>query len=270
MIVKSSSSSYSVGTLVGEMSNYRLYKCRKNNDERELLLQIPIDISGNGNIDRNAYFLNRLKIESDLIEEEYAKVKESTDDMLNYHFCFPELVDSFICSDQGNRVINVIAFRGVQKVEDVFPTQKIISGDHYIDYRTSAWIMGKILKLLVFTQSLKISVGMVDTGNILIVPNRHFVMIFDWSEAKNYDGLIPSEVRSEEISLAAHVVIDLLGGDYITESFPKNLEEGCIPYSEYLFCLAKGGQKRAKKAHEQFYEIIEGLWGRKFHPFTYI
>jgi hypothetical protein len=135
-----------------------------------------------------------------------------------------------------------------------------------VDLRTSAWIMGKLLKLLSFAHGEKTSVSLVSGNNILIEPNEHYTLIFDWSAARIYSSDIPREQRRQEIACAAKAVIVALGGNMETETFPND-EESSAQYTEHLLQLASGSESNAGKAHEKFYELIDSLWERAYHPF---
>ena len=262
--------SYVVGKLVAEASRYRLYLCTQEDTGRELLLQIPTDATLNGLLDRSAFILRELKRQSDELEAEYAMIKEDPKNMLNYHLAFPEIVDSFVCEEQGGRRVNIYAFRNVEDVRNMIPLSNIIEIDRQrVDLKTSGWVMGKLLKLLTFAHSLGYTVGRISPANILIEPNQHYVLIFDWFDARTHPGEeIPTDETRDEIRYAAQAVINLLGGDLESRSFPNDNEEGFAEYTKHLLYLASGAMHSAKKAHQRFYDLIRPLWGRSFHPFT--
>lgn len=269
MNLESGSHRYEVGNLVASADGYRLYLCEQECTGRQCLLQIAAAVENNGELDRAAYVLAELKGRSDETEAEYARVKTDPRAMLNYDLAFPELVDSFICQQQGGRRINVLAFRNVEKVNAIVPLIGVTARDGLrVDLRTSAWIMGKLLKLLVFAHSGGYAIGNVAGGNILIDPDQHYVLIFDWSAATTYPGEIPDDVCCEEISLAARAVITVLGGDAETGSFLDDGDAGFARYTEHLAALARGSERSAQRAHERFYELVDELWEREFYPFT--
>lgn len=270
MIVESDSQRYLVGDRVADFGAYRLYLCKQENTGRQCLFQIAADIGRNGLLDRAAYLLTELKRSSDELEEEYALVRKDPKVLLNYDLGFPELVDSFICHGQGGRRVNILAFRNVEDVGRMVPIRNITEKDHRrVDLRTSAWIMGKTLKLLEFAHSQGITVGRVDGANILIEPDEHYVVLFDWSDAHTHADTIPRKTTSNEIAQAAQAIITVLGGDFKTRSFPNDGEETFVRYTDHLLRLADGSQHTAETAHEEFYELIDGLWRREFYPFTF-
>ncbi len=260
---------YDVHKIVADAKKYRLHLCAQKASGRQCLLQIASAVEFNGELDRVAFILQELKRRSDELEEEYAQVKEDSNVMLNYEIAFPELVDSFICDEQGGRRVNVLAFRNVEDVSKMVPLSNITKKDRLrIDLRTSAWIMGKTLKFLTFAHGAGISVGLVTGNNILIEPDQHYVLIFDWSFAQMHIDKVPSDLRCQDISQAAKAVITAFGGDLETGYFPGVDDEDFHRHTDYLVQLAHGRETRAEKAHENFYKIVDSLWKREFYPFT--
>ena len=260
---------YSVGSLVAESEKYRLYLCKQEGTERQCLFQIATEIRHNGSLDRNAFFLGELQRRAEALELDYEKVRTRPDSVLNYQLGFPELVDSFVCLEQGGRRVNILAFRNVEDVSKMVPLSGITEKDHLrVDMRTSAWILGKLLKLLVFAHSENIVVKQLDAGNILIEPDQHYVLIFDWSDAVTFAGEIPEEYRRDEISAVSQVVAVVLGTSPVTGTFPDDGESTFNDYSRYLFHLVNRNERSARRAHQNFYELIDRLWPRGFHKFT--
>jgi hypothetical protein len=269
MKMRSDSHLYLVGAKVADADRYRLYLCEQEETGRRCLVQTANAAEYNGGLDRAAYLLDELKRHSDELEAEYAGAKEDPKDMLNYDLGFPELVEGFICQDQGGRRVNILAFRNVEDVSKMVPLSNITTKDRRrVDLRTSVWILGKLLKSLVLTQCVKISVGLVVGNNILIEPDRHYVLIFDWSAAQIHSGDLSFETRRQEIAQAAQAVITALGGDLATGVFPDDGDEAFGRYTDHLLRLARGSESKAERAHAQFYELVDSLWKRGYHPFT--
>lgn len=257
---------YRVIKEVTEPGHYRLYLCEQEETGRQCLLQIATTVEYNGELQRSAYILEKLTLHAEKLEEEYKNVKTDPNALLNYQLGFPELVDSFIYQEQGGRQINILAFRNVENVKDMVPLINItVKNNSRIDLRTSAWIMGKALKMLDFVHAQGISVNLMTDKNIL-TNTQHYVVIFDWSKAQIYEQTVPRDIQCREISQAAQAVIVALGGNVKTEIFPENDSK---EYIDYLLKLARGNMSGgAKKAHEDFYEIVDRTWEREFYPFT--
>jgi len=264
--IASDKSIYRTVRQVAESEAYRLYLCTQVETERQYLLQIASAVEYNGEMQRLAFILEKLEVEAERLEKEYEAIKKEPNVMLNYGLGFPELIDSFVYSEQGGRMVNILAFRNVNKVSQMVPLSNIASKDRQrIDLRTSAWIMGKLLKMLSFAHSQSVSVGLLSGNNILIEPNEHYVVIFDWLFARMYQE-IPEKIQQTEISEAAKAVFIALGGDPETGLLPE--EESDASYTAYLQRLVSGDEKNAQKAHKDFYDLVDKLWVREYHPFT--
>lgn len=258
---------YLLGKLVGEVKGeYRLYLCTRTGESRQLLLQVADGAAKNGALDRSAYILTQMAEAASALETEYAGVKSDPTIFLNYDILFPQLIESFIFTAQGNRRINILAFKNVDALRQVVPASNIMTKDRTrIDARSSAWFLGKLLKLLVFTQSEGFANDALDATNILLEPDQHYVTVFDWSKTMTHTDGVPIATRRSEIMKVTRVIIALLGGDYARRSFPEGIED---EYKAHLLRLASGSEPDADKAHQEFYSLIRALWGRKFHPFT--
>jgi len=257
---------------VGETKNFNLYFCRSENfPKRQFILKVSKTIAENPALDREAYILHELRIAALRIDAELV------DSPMNYQIGFPEVIDSFISEEQGERRVLVLGFDigkdfknadGEDDLSLLLPISRIRTRNkERVDPKTSAWILGKALKFLVFFHYLGISVGNLSGGNILI-DKEHYVTFFDWSDVGLDNDGVSSEVACSEISRLAREVITLLTGDPDAEEL---LDDEHLPdgrYEKFLFALADGKFESAKRAHKEFYELVENMWGRKFHPYT--
>lgn len=255
---------FNVNELVGISDRFRLYACTQKGVAGRRLLQIAATVEDNPLLQRSALHLKELEGKAYELEEEFARVKEKPDDRLDYQLGIPELIDSFECLEQGRRLINILGFRNVEDISQVIPLANIAKKDkRRIDAKTSAWIMGKLLKLLVFSHSEGFTPDPLDTNNILIEPVQHYVMIFNWARID-----ITAAKRREDISNAAKTVITAVGGNPRTGYLPDDGEENFAQYREILFRLASQEFTSAKKAHEAFYGVVYVIWPRTYHKFT--
>ena len=231
----------------------------------------------NGILDRGSFVLRELAVKAVKLEEDYANHRRYPEERLNYQFGFPEVVDSFVLKEQGGRRINILAFPCLEarspilNVSTLVPLHNILHKDNKrVDLRTSAWIMGKILKLLAFVHDHGVELGGMDLTTILIQPDEHFVILFDWERARTHPEVVPLDQTRQEIMDAAKTVIILLGGDRATRTFPEDVStvEGFEPYTQYLLSLAAGSQANALIAHGEFYQLLKRMGWRGFHPFT--
>ncbi len=262
---------YPVGKPLGKPDHrFRLYECGLPDELNHTgILKIASEIENNGELDREALALQMMRKEAARLEGEYAKVKKKPEYMMNYQFFFPNLVDTFVCEEQGGRRVNILSFEEIaNEREDLVPIAHIVSRDRVrVDPRTSGWILGKLLKLLVFTHPQGIS-GNLLGSNILLNRQQHYVSVFDWTEALLGDAPVSEDVAREEISQVAREVTLVLGGDPETGEIPPDaqLEDG--RYQEFLSRLVDGEESDAGEAHRQFYELIDELWPRGFHKWS--
>jgi hypothetical protein len=272
MEIKGTEHTYRVGDKVGSNPNYTLYKVVQLGTGRECMLQIAVDAARNGVLDRYAYVLRELKKHADQYEKDFEPHRTRPDERLNYHFVFPELVESFRAPEQGNRRVNMLAFACAEQVSEMVPLSNIVRKDEKrVDIQSSVWILGKFLKAVDFAHSVGIEVGRLSMGNLLIQPDEHFVTIFDWSGAHTHPmGAVPKETARAEIQAVARSVIGLLGGDAASRYIPYEEHDVAVydRYTDFLFKLAGGSWHNAHSAHHEFYELVDTLWERGFHPFT--
>ncbi|MFZ2049174.1 MAG: hypothetical protein WAV25_02690 [Minisyncoccia bacterium] len=263
-----SGKSYEVGQRVAETERYRLYLCRPEGESSDHLLQIAVEVEHNAALDRASYVLERLEEEARKIEEEFAKVKTEPNHFLNYQLCFPKVVGSFIPDDQGGRRVNILCFREVEDVGKVVPLQNLVETDKLrADLRSSAWIMGKLLKILIFLNDANVVAHDLSLGNVLIEPEQHYVIIFSWADAELKAGAVGRAITRSEIQAAARVVIEVLGGT-LEGGIPGDGGQEHVQYQKFLFDLAHGSESNAALAHMSFYKLVDSLWPRGFYPFT--
>jgi hypothetical protein len=267
MIIEKGAMQYHVGDIAAETLTYRLYLCSLTGIGRTHLLQIATEVAHNGGLDRAAFLLDILAHHAEKLEEEYALVKKKPEYMLNYQLGFPEVVDSFVSSDQGGRRINILKFRAVEDASLMVPLSNIVRDRRRVDIRTSAWIMGKLLKILTFTYDANIANGDVTLGNVLIEPDQHYVVPFNWAGAERYPDGVPEATIRDEIRSAAQCVLKVLGSEDGSD-VPNDGSEQQARYIEHVTLLARNGERDAATAHREFYILVHELLPRGFYPFT--
>lgn len=267
--VKGSKALYQVEQELGGNERFTLYRVSSDTrPEQQLVLKIAKTVGQNGFLDREAFLLSSMAEEANRLEEEYAAVVKDGG-LLNYQLGFPEVVDTFIAHDQGARRVVIEGFVIADKLDVLVPVVQVRVRDCVrVDPKTSAWVMGKLLKLLVFAHSQGIAVNNLSGENILLEREHHFVALFDWSSALSHKGGVPQATACEEIRAGAREIILLLGGDPATGSIPHDDQLIDGRYAEFLASLVRGEYNVASKAHSAFYETVEALWGKKFHCYS--
>lgn len=259
---------YALLELRAETEYARVYLCRSETGDFGLF-KIVTDASLNSRLDREAYILQILREGADRAERDYEPLRQKPDERLNYHIAFPRLVETFECGEeQGNRRALVVAIpASAGDVGDLTAVDLTIGRDELrVDPKTSAWIMGKLLKLLVLTDSLGIS-PKITADNVFVNRRWHYVAIFDWSDADIVSGGISGTTSSVEIAEAARVAIAALGGNFAERKIPEDDQLPDSRYADILFAMAGCEFQDAAEAHRKFYEVITDLWGNNFHKF---
>lgn len=261
MFLERNAVKYSIGNKVAESVSYSIYICEDGNGG-QYLLQISTNIEYNGELDRAAYILRELKSISNSYELEFTKL--FPDRQLNYDRLFPILIDSFICNEQGGRRINILALKDVDDIYKMLPLSNLLVKDRLrITLETSGWIMGRLLKLLSFVHPQGISIRQLDGNNVLIGLEQHHLVVLDWLLVYYYQDEVPIEAQKDDISNAAKAVFVAIGGDLNSGDYAYGKQN---QYTKFLWSLVCRQESDAEKVHKQFYEVVYGLFGRKFYP----
>ncbi len=268
IVLRGRETAYRVLNIVGENSSFRYFRAvAEDNLEQELMVKIGVSTAQNGSLDREAFLLGEFREHADQLEAEYAR-KFPGANALNYTVGFPLVRETFVVPEQGGRRVIVMEFQASPRLVELIPVSFIRERDRLrVDVKTSAWIMGKFLKILVFAHSQGFAVGNLhDRESILIEKDHHLVTLLDWSSAKRN---IDASVAREEIVTAAHTVWRLLGGSEQVLTLPSDDDPHFDPrYVEVLASLGRGAYSDASTAHTAFYREVEAIWERNFHPFT--
>ena len=201
------------------------------------------------------------------LEEKYISHRANPKDRLNYQWHFPAIVETFLSPEQKRKVL-VVRFIDSNASQMVSIAKMVRKDNLRVDIKTSVWILGKLLKALLFFHDQRISVGEVSIGKILIDPEQHFVNFFDLSLATFSQEPLDEETCRAGIVQATQVVMEVLGVDLDSGEYPYPADEEEVRYLEHLRLMEEGIFGDVQLAHQRFYELVESLWGRKFHEFT--
>lgn len=236
----------------------------------------------------------RSPLDNDFVENEtrvLSKLAEA-DSFDKFYPYFPNLVDSFTFEDSGDHIrrgINVFA----EELDELYSFAEVNSAyPNGIDPKDMAWIFRRVLVGLGFAHQNGIIHGAILPENIFIQPEKHGLVIKEWSYAvvepevssehllavpANYESWYPAEVLRKElvtpaldIYLGSRNMVQLLGGDPLL----GKLSDVIHPRLRNFFrgCLLPSANQRPQDAWNlltEFDELIEGLWGpKKFHPFS--
>lgn len=262
---------YDIIELLGENENFRFYGVLSEKyPNQSMILKIVTDKAKNYVLEREAFLLTEMSAEAERIDGLYAK--EYDGKKLNYQIGFPKLIDNFVSSEQDDRRILTLQLTMNESLSEIVPINMIRDVDKArVDPKTSVWILGKMLKIIAFAHDqLYSTVGNLDSENIFIVKDNHLVAIFDWSQAIIHTSSLSQKTAMDELRKAVKSVILLLGGDPETGTIPdhEQLEGEGVRYRELLKSLLTNDFASVYDAHHHFYEAVEEIWERRYHPFS--
>lgn len=265
---------YTAVNHIGGTEKFTIYGCSSQarapnslEDNKCLILKIASDLRFNGVLDKEAYILKAMLDEAAKLESAFLEKNHGTETRINYQFTFPNLVETFVSEEQKSRRVLILSLDNIaSNLDDLVPLYHLESKDHVrVDQRTSAWIMGKLLKTLVFIYDMGITNGMVYRDNILINKEEHFVAFFNWTEAEM--GNLVEQKGAQEIAQLAQAITRTLGGDPKTGTLPED-KQSDVEYGKFIRKLALGKVSSTQSAHNDFYTLIRRIWSREFYPFT--
>lgn len=259
---------YRVGKLLGSSSDrFNFYECEPTSEKgRPCILKVAQTKEVNGLLDKETFLLQ--------VMADYALSLESKNTgkkPYNYGSFFPSPIGSFIPEGQDGRRVSVIGFpRDIEVLSQLVPVSALAQVDRvWVDPRTSAWIVGKLLKVVDFAHAQGISVGSVTSDNTVIERDLHGVIVFDWTRASHHgEGRVPASVAGKELSNVAEIGIAALGGDLATGKLLPNEQLTDGRFEAFLRNMQLGYVTHAGDAHRRFYELIWDMWPNAFHPFT--
>lgn len=214
--------------------------------------------------------------ELELVEKMRA---ERLQQRLHYDWLFPVVTESFCCMEQGGRQVNILEIPDAS-LDDMTSLAGIPNKKMRLDLRSSAWIVGRMLKLqsLLCLAAVSASIGM---SKFLIAPEHHRLVMLDWGDSaicKTVDW----ESSNLNVARAGIMGLRLIGATSTEDEwqYPYALENASDEI--YIQCLRDMAALRAGYrgeyiwenrsmrtiAHFKFYETVDCLWGRKYHPFT--
>lgn len=265
MVITGQNGNYEIVRKLGNSSSLNYHICRNEAGDWQILV-IAASAEQNAVIDRTEYLLSRLTESSEKCEEEFATQSKSGR-RIHYDWLFPQVVDQFVLYEQGERRVNILTFPEID-LHKAFALTQIAEKDQRVDLKTSAWIMGRLLKLLGFLHESGIMAPIL-TSNFLLEPDNHRLLMLNWTDATIGDMPTPAQ-QCFAVKQAAECVLLLLGAEYSDGAWRYNykLEEGEERYIRRLQVIHKGEYSSAYQAHAAFYETVDSLWGKQFHPFT--
>lgn len=268
-LIHSPTTSYAIIKPLARTTAYNVYLVNDTSDGSWHMLKVSVDIPGNGRLDREAMILRDIAAEVERVRS--TEKPGSSSGALRFEKCFPRLRESFIFKEQGNRRINVIEIIDTDVVESLVAIEQWRTREHvWLDPMSSAWIMGRLLKAFTLIHPIGISIEKIDGGNILVNPEKHRAIFFDWTEAHQYDQFVPPEKVGAEIAAAARQVFIALGGNIGKGTLPESDQLSDTRYAELLLEFMSGRVRDPDVAARRFYKLVRDMWEPTFHQFTTI
>lgn len=255
----------------GTTGAWRIYNCllpgNANRGNELGVMKIVLDNANNGILDREAHLLKIMKERSLKIDEDAPKGHTP----YNIHFFFPELLDTFNCIGQDNRTINVLGFCQdiIGGLKGQLALSSIAERSMRVDPRTSVWIIGKTLKLLIFAHEMGICNHNITPSNTLLETSTHNILVFDWAKSELFsEGVVSVPAAREDLVNLGRIAFQILGGDYEKGTIPDDPQLTDGRYLELLNRMASGKMYNARRTYDEFYQLADSLWPRKYWPYT--
>lgn len=274
----------SSGSPLVQSNTFRLYICEIE-DGRFGVLKVSANVSRDGEslpiakiqqntklVRKEAQLLTRMRQESIVFDEWLVSVgKESA----YHHSFFPAVVDSFETGD-GRYAIVLGYPEAIKTLAELSAVTQLMGkpgARKRIDLK-SAWIFGKLLKVLNYAHKLGILNNSLFASNVLISQAEHAVILFDWRNATQEEELTVAQQR-REIQQAASIFVEFAGGKWDGEvlTLPHDTELMTVEEHEqfvaFFVRIFKGVEcGTAYDEHTNWYALLDSVWARGFHDFT--
>lgn len=268
-LIRSPTTTYGIERQIAKTEAFTVYLVIDEADGAWYMLKIAPDQTDNVRFEREVLALRDIWAEVERIRATEPSL--TVGGGYRYEKCFPRIHESFLFTEQGSRRINILAIPAAEVVTDLVPLEQWRTRERVrLDPKSSAWLMGRLLKIFTLTHPIGVSVGQITGGNILVNPIKHRAFFFDWTEAHQYNPYVPPEKVGEEIAQAARQIFVALGGDLRKRALPPSDQLVDTRYAELLLRFMSGTERDPDKASIRFYQLIRELWEPEFHPFTTI
>jgi len=243
-------------SILAETDSYSLYLGRGENSAEALLCRVVKTTADNGLMYAEKMLLDKLsKLSAELESERIAKQGDDGR-RIHYDWLFPVCDESFSCREITGRRINT--FKVLDASWDTFVPFSKLKRDIKVDAKSAAWVLGRFLKLQAFLDESEYCHSFsFNPDMVLIAPRAHRMVYIGWFDILK---------RSSDNSLARTNIDSMLDA---TSSWTKrNDEDGEDEYLNWL-SANKGRFDSGLDAHVAYYDFLNELWGKGYHPFTF-
>lgn len=245
---------YEVGKLIGEAPKFRIYL--GNDGDKQVVIKVAKTFEDGDSLAEEASWFNVLRAFITQVTEMQKKSGEASS---HYEWLFANLLSSFLEPSQKDRRINIFEVVDTD-FGQLMPLPKLHTKTE-VDARTSVWILGRLLKIYSFYELLAVSgdnpvirYANFSPGDYLIGPARHRLIYY------NHSGAMVDVVANNYVKAIAKFISEWVA----IENNPAEQD-----YYQLLEDFATNGRATCEEAHTELYQLIEGLWGIQYHPFTY-
>lgn len=245
---------YEVGAKIGENSKFRIYLGRS--PQQQVILKVAKTFEDGDVLSEEA---THFKLTWAVIKQLAEYQTEQQQENAHYDWLFTGLEASFMEPSQQDRRINVFSVVDTE-FSKLTPLPKL-RHDTEIDVRTSVWLLGRFFKLYGFYEILSVAgdnpipdYAKFSPADFLVGPEHHRLILY------NYSGKIRDMTANNLVKLITKFIYDWIGFDE---------DEKSQRYRELLEDYMSVGRTSFEEAHREFYDLVQELWGIKYHPFTY-
>ena len=245
-----------VGQLIGESPRLRVYLGSLDSGQHVIVKVAKNFYDGNILAEEAGKFKLLSAFGKQVSELEKSQGKAES----HYDWLFASLLSSFMEPTQGDRRISVFTMPDIE-LDQLTPLAKLYS-EVKIDARTSAWILGRLLKFYGFFELLAASEDspfaqypIFLPGDYLIGPGSHRLIYY------NFSGDMADAVAHDFVQVVSKFVLDWT---VVSDENLLDKEYWC-----FVEKLSVSGSKSFEEAHKDLYGLIRRLWGIQYYPFTY-
>lgn len=245
------------GKSLAETDAYKLVVA-KNPAGQLALAMLATTADKNEAVDRQARVLTTLQSIADEIDNE----SEAAGDVPpHYGAFFPMALETFRTPDDERLGVFLGYSPAISTYKQLVPLS-VATAESRVDLKTSAWILGKLMKLLDYVHNCGFTIGFVDGSNVLLETALHGVFVLDWTDADE-DATVDSQLA--EVAKAAKLVWTAAGG---TDEADPPYDESVMTkdqhgqFIEFLNSLMEG-TINARTAYEQAYPLYDTIWPKE-------
>jgi len=214
-------------------ANYHLYVAKLPSGQLGFM-KISANVDCNSAIDHEYQTLQYLHQKA--LENDNLAIKAGQKNPF-YEAFFPNPLEIIDIPD-GRKAIFIGFDPSIQEYKQLSPLSVILR-NRRVDLQTTMWILGKLIKLLVFVHEEGYANLFVDPSNVLIEPNLHAVFVLDWSYSRGDQKFCSSDIHTD-LQAAAKLAWLISGG---TNDSPP-------PHDSDIL---------SQKGHDEFVEFIHDL-----------